>query len=38
MDEAIEMIKDLFIGLYNSVEDHAEETTYISSVPEYLRY
>ncbi|MED7818420.1 MULTISPECIES: antirestriction protein ArdA [unclassified Francisella] len=38
IDEAIEMINDRFIGLYDSVEDYAEKTTDISSVPEYLRY
>ncbi|ABO47128.1 antirestriction protein ArdA [Francisella tularensis] len=38
IDEAIEMINDRFIGLYDSVEDYAEETTDISSIPEYLRY
>lgn len=27
IDEAIEMINDRFIGLYDSVEDYAEETT-----------
>ncbi|AIT08546.1 antirestriction protein [Candidatus Francisella endociliophora] len=38
IDEAIEMINDRFIGLYDSVEDYAEETTDISSISEYLRY
>ena len=38
IDDALSMIDDRFIGLYDSVVDYAEETTDMSTVPQHLQY